>query len=258
MNLQNAFGIGLYSYSILSLSGKDFHAYYDLIVSTLDGLELAPTYIALEGEGFKGDLVKVGGRSHVKALKSGFSGVRTLSIVVNPEESVSPGYDSFLSASLSHVDESQETVLSFSAEERLIEFGGKRFKSLLESLIRLHSWDFGFALTQPIDKRPEFHVLGLDNGKLTPEEHRRLADWYSSPQNERVKKIRDVYPVNIINDTQLHGKQLHGKSLSDMILQDPHSSLSKTDDGKLWVWEVESDAIATVRERIRGSGVLIT
>lgn len=258
MNVQRAFAIGLYSYSNPSPGRDGFRTFHDLVISIFRGVGVVPTYFAAEGVGCRGDLTTYGGKTHTKALKSNFEGIHVMSLVANPEGSGEPGYDSYASASLAYIKETGETLLCLAMEERYLEFGGEDFEKVLMSLVAMRSWDFGYALSLPIEKKPEFHVLGLDGGTLTPEELRQLNKWYGSPPDERLRKIRDIYPYNIINSTQL-GTQISGsETLKDVISRNSNSSLRHLDGSRLWMWKVQPNALIDVRNKLAESGVLIT
>ena len=187
--VEKAFAIGLYSYTKPAPGADGFNAFYDLMVSIFQRIGITPTYFAAEGEGYKGSLTKFGGKTHAKALKSGFAGIHMMAVVANPEGSAEPGYDSYVSASFSYIDAIDETLFCLAVEERFLEFAGDMFKSILMSCISLRHWDFGYALSQSIEKKPEFHVLGLDDGKLTVEERARLNKWYGSVTRSTAPKI---------------------------------------------------------------------
>ena len=255
---EKVFAIGLYSYTTPAPGADGFKAFYDLVTSIFHRVGIAPTYFAAEGLGYKGDLTKIGGRVYTKALKSGFSDIHVMSLVANPEGSAEPGYDGFASASLSYVEEIGETLFCLAIEERFLKFGGDIFESILMSCIGLRHWDFGYALSQFIEQKPEFHVLGLDGGKLTAEDRKRLNKWYASLPEVRLQKIRDVYPVNVLNDTQLNAQVSASQTLEDIIRADSFSSLRRVGDGQLWLWEVQLGGLDDLRNMLATGNVLIT
>lgn len=143
-------------------------------------------------------------------------------------------------------------------EERFLESGRVTFEGILKSCICLQPWDFGFALSQPTEKKPEFYVLGLDDGNLTTEEQERLNKWHGSPPEIRLQKIRDVYPFNVVSDAQLKAQISVSKTLEDIIREDCSSSLSYVEDSQLWLWKVQADGLSRLREKLVHAGVLIT
>jgi hypothetical protein len=255
---KKTFAIGLYSYTAPTLGAVGFRAFYDLITAIFQRIGITPTYFAAAGLGYKGNLTKFGGKTHAKALKSDFADIHVLSLVANPEGSAEPGYDSFASGSLSYIEEGGETLFCLAIEERLLEFKGDVFMSILTDCIKLQHWDFGYAFSQAIEKKPEFHVMGLDGGALTDEDRRRLIKWYGAPPEVRLQKIRDIYPVNIINDAQLNLRVSVSQTLMDAIRADAYSSLRRVADQPLWLWEVQSGGLDNFRNKLENAGVLIT
>lgn len=256
--MPNSWALGLYSYSTPHPGTEGFSRFYDSVLTVFQAAGITPTYFAAEGVGYKGDLTKYGGRTHSKALKSRFADIHVMSLVANPEGSVEPGYDSFASASLGYVEETNETLLCLAMEERFTAFEGGAFEGILQALAALQPWDFGYALLQPAEKKPEFHVLGLDDGKLNKEEQRRLNAWYASVPGQRLRKLRDVYPYMLINDKQLGEKIAFPQSLDDVARSDAHSVLTRCDGSSLWLWKVQSEAIDSLREKLAACGALIT
>lgn len=256
--MPNAWAIGLYNYSVLHPGAQGFKKFYDSALELFQQAGITPTYFAAEGVGYKGELTKFGGRTHAKALKTDFAGVHVMSLVANPAGSDEPGYDSFASASLGHVGESGETVLCLTMEERIQGFGSEAFERCLHSLTSLAPWDFGYALSQPIEKKPEFHVLGLDGGALTSEDRRRLNSWYASLPEERLSKIRDVYPYLILNNQQLTARISEAQTVEDIARSAPQSVLTQLEGTALWLWKIHPEAVGGLRDQLRCSGVLIT
>lgn len=256
--MANSWAIGLYSYSCKHSGEHGFKSFYENTLAVFQQARITPTYFAVEGVGYKGDLTRFGGRSHAKALKTEFSGIDVISVVANPKESCEPGYDSFASASLGYTEATGETLLCLAMEERFLEFGGSDFESALVSLVCSGDWDFGYAFSQPIEKKPEFHVLGLDSGVLSQEERRMLNAWYASRPEERLCKIRDIYPYMILNKAQLKMRVSNTQTLEDIARLDLRTELRRISKAPLWLWKIRCDAIMDVREKLIDSGVLIT
>jgi hypothetical protein len=256
--MQNAWAIGLYSYSSPNPSEIGFQKFYETVLTLFREVGIKPTYFAAEGTGYNGHLTKFGGRTHTKALKSGFSEIKVMSLVANPEGSEEPGYDCFASASLAYVEETSETLLCLMLEERLLGPGGVGVEDVLKSLVALYSWDFGYALSQPTEKKPEFHILGLDGGKISADDRRRLNAWYASTPEERLRKIRDIYPFIVLNKVQLSNRLLDSRSLEEFIRSDSGSELSRLAESSLWLWRIQPDAVSGARDILAASDILIT
>lgn len=256
--MSNSWAIGLYSYSSSHPEADGFKGFYESVLAIFKLVGITPTYFAVEGLGYKGGLTKYGGRTHGKVLRTGFSGIHVMSVVANPEGSDEPGYDSFASASLGYVEDAGETLLCLAMEDKFLGFGGDVFEKVLLSLVALRSWSFGYALSQPTAKKPEFHVLGLDGGDLGQEERRRLNAWYASLPEERLCKLRDIYPYVLLNEVQLAAKISATQTVADVAKSDSRSVLLRIDGGSLWLWKIQPDAVSDLRVKIADSGVLIT
>ncbi|WP_125461770.1 MULTISPECIES: hypothetical protein [Rhodomicrobium] len=254
---ENAWALALFSYSVPPPGAEGFGQFFDLALSTFQDLGIKPTYFAADGPQDTGDLVPFSGAAQIRLSQAGFAGIRTLAVVANPEGSKQPGYDAFAHIGLAHIANISESLLTLSIEERFADFGGPQFKRILASLVALQKWDFGYALCQPIKKKPLFHVLGLDDGKLTPAESKLLNAWYASSPSDRVRKLRDVYPFYLVNDQQLAAKVGGGTSLREFIQEDRGSTLQSLDDSDLRLWSVDSASLAEVRAKLVFSDVLI-
>jgi len=104
MNLtlkQSEWALGLFQYPPGRPEPLRFGAFYALVISLLKDIGAPPTYIAAEGQGYSGELVKFGGSVSKRLIGSGFEGLSVLSIVTNPQGSKEPSYDRYVSISLS-------------------------------------------------------------------------------------------------------------------------------------------------------------
>lgn len=256
--MRNAWAIGLYSYSTPYPGGEGFKEFYDSVSRIFGLIGVNPTYFAADGDGYNGHLTKCGSQTHSKALRTEFSGVNAVSLVANPVESDEPGYDSYASASLGFVEESGETLLCFYMEEKFMRFGGESFERVLFSLAAMRYWDFGYALCQPVEKKPEFHVLGLDSGELCEEELKELTAWYASFPEERVRKLRDIYPYIVLNGAQLAARISSSQTVEDIAMLDGRTILTKIENTSLWLWKIKPDAVGDIRHKMAESGVLIS
>lgn len=255
--MSNAWAIGLYSYSISGPGNLRLDNFVGVVLSIFESIGIAPTYFGAIGPGYDGDLKRYGGRIHTKASKEGFSGLHAVTLVANPVGSDAPAYDSFASASLSYVAETNASLLCLAMEERLHAFGNDAFERILSSLVSLNSWEFGYVLSQPTEKKPEFHILGLSGGSFNPHERQRLNAWYASEAHERLHKIRDVYPYLVLNRMQLSYGVSANQTLQEYICSKPGGSLRQIDES-LWLWTVQPNAVADIRSDLLKCGALIS
>ncbi|MDC6167870.1 hypothetical protein [Paucibacter sp. XJ19-41] len=253
----DAWALGLYCYTD-RISSDLFVRFHDAAIAIFGQAGIKPTYFSADGDGYDGRATKFGKRVHARALKEGFSGVQTLTLVANPEGSDEPAYDSFASASISYIQDSGELLVCVYIRDDLLQFRGEIFNSMLQELIRLQAWDFGYAFKAPVEKKPEFHVLALDGGGNSREELRRLNAWYASKAGDRLSRLRDVYPIYFLNEKQLSGLATADLSLRAFAQGHPGSSLTPLDGSTLSLWELSSDEVESVREHLLPSGLLIT
>jgi hypothetical protein len=146
--------------------------------------------------------------------------------------------------------------LSFNADLNACALGAEQLDELVQKIALADSWDYGFAISQPKAKGPQIFVMGASNGQLTLEEERRLNLWYQVPDKERLIRVRDVFPLNFLNEKQLGFRLQDGKTLREFIEEDEASRFREISQS-LSLWSVNPSETDRVREKLLGSGVLI-
>jgi hypothetical protein len=141
--------------------------------------------------------------------------------------------------------------------EAYVEIGTSRFQSLMRSIVDVRRWSFGYGLSLKVEERPELHLLGLDNGKLSSDEHASLCRWYAAPGALRMTSLRDVYPYNILNESQLDGQVRDGLTLRAFAQRQPGCSLERLTEYGLHLWRVPVQELARCRAALVGSPVLL-
>lgn len=69
--------------------------------------------------------------------------------------------------------------------------------------------------------------------------------------------LRDIYPMNLVMDVHLNREVIPGTPLRSFIESEPsHGTLKAVDDVR-FVWCVESENIAQLREALRPSGIIV-
>jgi hypothetical protein len=248
--------IGLFKYESTPVEPKLFENFYLLITEWAKDVELDLTYIGAEGEGYTGRLSKFGARMRNKLTKSGFAGISVLALYSNPDGSDEPSYDRFFCASLSHVPEQSEVFLCVTVNEGIVSFGSELHQDLMRRLLSLENWSFGQSFADRIERQPDFHLMGLNNGDLSDPELKSLTRWYQSQPIDRVSKVRSVYPYNFLNETQL-SQPVSEMTLRDFIENDDASQLLSTECKGVYMWKVREESVSDIRERLLSSGVLI-
>lgn len=255
---ESASALGLYKYHCDLPESGLLERFYATVVSLLQSCGITLTYIGADGPGYTDQLTKFGGRAHKRMLKSRFAELTSLSVLANPPQSDSPAYDSFASASLGYVEPNGELLLCLAVNESFIRLHSSEYDGLLRSLVALYHWDFGYGFAARVEKQPDFHILGVDNGKLSAEEYRSLCTWYDANAEVRTAFLRDVYPYNILNDAQLNAQVSEGMSLRQFAQRQPSCSLTRLTDYGLHLWQVPDEEVARLRKALVGSPVLIS
>ena len=253
---KNEWALSLFDYKSPSIDSEVFNRFYSYITEWAESIRLNLTYVAAEGDGYSGKLSKFGTRIRNRLIKSNFSGISVLALYANPEDSDEPSYDRFFSVSLSHVPEKSEVFLCLTLNDSIVNFGSGEFELLIVGLLKLNQWDFGQAFCDEIKRQPDFHLMGINNGALSPDELEALTKWYRSQPQERVKKLRAVYPYNLVNETQLKLNVL-GKSLREVIEEDNDSQLKPTAISGLFLWTVKGD-LSLLQNKLSSANVTIT
>ena len=250
--------LGLYEYGNPHPGNALFSRFYSVATDMLHSFGIQPTFIGAEGNGYSGKFTKFGGRTQAKLLQSGFSDISVLTLAANPASSDAPSYDSFACLSLSYVDTSTELLLCVAMNEAFVKLGSERFDAAAGSLARLHHWDFGFGFSDDAAAQPELHILGMDNGRLCPEDQSLLTAWYEAAADVRVGHLRDVYPYNLLNEQQLQQEVAAGVRLKEFIEQQPGCTLAPLADGGLYEWKVSDDKVLDqLRKQLRALPILI-
>lgn len=255
---KSASALGLYKYNCDQPESGLFGHFYSTVISQFASCGITPTYVGAEGDGYSGKLTKIGSRTHDKLVKTNFADVTVLSVVANPTGSEEPSYDNFASASLSYVEVNRELLACIVINDSFIRIRSKEYDGLLRSHVDLCRWDFGYGFSSSVEKQPDFHILGLDNGKLSPEEYKSLSTWYAAPGEVRTALLRDVYPYNFLNDIQLDAQVSDGVTLRQFAQRQPGCSLTRLTDYGLHLWQVPDTEIARLKQILVGSPVLVS
>lgn len=247
--------LGLFRYREIVDVAPLFARFHERMLQVLQSMGLACTHVAMDGPGHSGKLVKANSVTFKRAAETGFQGLTALVITVcSPTNSRQPAYDLVLSASLTWIESQQEMLLCLTVNEAITPFRSDVYWGTVSLLGGMDEWDFGFSLCDLVTRQPGFHVLALDNGRLRPDERARLNRWYGTPAAQRLRRLRDVYPVNLLGGTQL-SSDAGGQILADLIDSVPHSATTRV--GSLTAWCVQDDQLQHARKIPGEAGLLI-
>lgn len=249
------YSLGLFNYSSPPIDSKMFSRFHDLARSLLADHGIAPTHFAADGNGQSGKLTKMNGAAHKRLIANGFTGLNLLTIHAVPEASDAPAYDSTASLHLGSSPELGVELILFSNDHRLL-LDHVSVQETVERLTALHRWDFGYATHPPFEQSPYAHIAGFDDGTQSEEECERLQIWYDCSPAERVSKMRNIYPINLLNAAQLSAKVGPSETLREVFQRTPGCVL-KAFSQHLWLLNVEPEVVMGLRSSLKGSGSLI-
>jgi hypothetical protein len=249
----NEWVIGLYAYQHHAPPSCLFQQFYVDVVEILSKFGLSFTHIAAEGKGYSGKWVKPSSATGKRLLESGFSGITVVSFSVTPAVSESPAYDRIFAASLNW-NSPCEIMMCMVANERITSFLSEKFDLALLKMLSLRQWSYGFAFRDSVARQPDFHVLSLDNGRLSELESRSLSQWYSSGPLERQQKLRSVYPLSVLTAQHL-ALPVGNRTLLEYLEDSSETSVRKV--GTHTIWRVPDDRIEPIRKELAAENALI-
>jgi hypothetical protein len=244
--------VALFEYLPTPPVPSSFHEYEALITEGLSHCDLKPNYMGVSG---RRKLFKIGHSLHKKIMGSNFEGLTSLSLVVNPPESDAPAFDRIVDSAFGWI-QSNELHLHITAHEEAIPFLSARFWELLEPMFTWRQWSFGFGLLDVASRNPQLYVMGTSDGKLSREEEEALDRWYSTSPEVRQVKLREVFPLNILNERQLGQLVSSDQTLGDFIYNSAGTRTRLM--GGLLVWEIPDDLLPRIRNELRGTDALIS
>ena len=219
---------------------------------------MKPTYVGIEGDGYPDDYKKCGSRVHQKLVNAGFDGISGLSIVVNPQGSDEPSYDNFATISFGFIESIQEATLCFVVNELFVQFASGAYDDAWKTFLDLNTWDFGYGFSGNVEKQPEFHILGLDNGNLTATEQSELNAWYGALPDQRLDRLRGIYTYNFVSMRQLDNDVINGVTLRQFIEQRQLGEIRLLTDYGLHLWRLDEAEVDQARMQLQESAVLIS
>jgi len=252
-----ACALGLYKYRCECPSSDLFVRFYSTIMRVLPTLGVQPSHIGVGGIGYPNELCRIGGPVEAKLRDSSFSAISSLSLVADAAGRDSPAYDAFMSTSCGYNETARELLLSFVINEAFMELDTTEFDALLGALVSLCRWDFGYGFSAGVENQPEFHICGIDSGKLSEDEYTELCAWYAAPADVRTTLLRDIYPYNLLNESQLDARVSQGVNVRLLAQTHIRSSLTRMTDYGLYLWRVPDSELAHLRQVLVGSPALI-
>lgn len=230
---------------------------YNALSDIFRRLGLPPTYFSADDGKGRGEYKKFGGAFHKRVLDCETRGYRSVGFAANPGEGEAPGYDRIIEGAFGFSPEGQRVSVTLVVNEPYLACGSEVCDTIIGELSGLWQWDYGFGFERSAESRPIGYLLGGGSNLQSPEDARRGQLWYACYQpEERRKRVRDIFPCNMVGPQHLAHRLPDGRSLREFIKADPDSELRPLTDS-LWLWKVQLDRTEAVREKLLGRGIII-
>ncbi len=261
----NAIAIGFTHHSKDMPSPVDMMHVYGALEAIMNRLGAAPNWFsAWDGIG-RGEFRKFGGAFHKKVLEQRTVGYQSIGLAAAPAESAAPGYDNFAKAGFLFAPEGEITEVTFVAHESYLRCGTVTCDAIVAELAQLWPWDYGFGFERDVATAPDVYLGGANSNLHSPEYERRTDLWYQSSHDfykgletpRRLFMVRDIFPYNMVGPGHLGHRLPDGRDLRAFIEADPDCELSSLANN-LWLWKVHPDRTEAMREKLLGTGVIIS
>ncbi len=237
---------------------QDMIQIYDEMVRVFSMFGLSATHFAADDGAGRCTFKKYGGAFHKRVLGNGAKEYQGLVLAAAPEDSKEPGYDKFFDFHFSFSPEGERVSVSLVGQEPYLFCGDAQCDDLVSRLAQLWAWDYGFGIQREVAEDVGVYLVGGGSSRHSQEDNRRGQLWYACYQpEERRKHIRDIFPYNMIGPQHLSHKLPDGRSLRTFIETEPDSELRPLADN-LWLWKVKPNRTEAIREKLRGTGIVIT
>lgn len=155
-------------------------------------------------------------------------------------------------------DESERTVSFFYDSELSCDFKGD-LMTLVSNAISFTRFQYGYGFQKQYSKGPDMYIYGvstgLEFGSKATEEADRIARWMYLKTDERVSRLRDVYPLNVLTNRHLDMQMKH-ESLKNWITKKKKRGTLEQLNEMLWVWHVDDRHISKVADVLAKHGLL--
>ena len=173
-----------------------------------------PNYIGISGKVYNDKIVKI--KTGIDKLsRNNYQGVDSFELYFS--NSNSPSYDWELCLIIS-IGEHIEFFLG--GNDDLISFDSIIKK--LDYLLTQFSYEsiYGYLFSRPFNLGPEFYPFGIGYGEISDEELDKATVWRKDLYGNKTffeGKIRELYPINILNEKHLNFKLNNNKQFKNFI-----------------------------------------
>lgn len=231
---------------------------YSLLEAELLRFGVVPEYEVLDNLSGPGKFKKRSIAQPRQLVPSECDDIDTLALAATPPGMSKPGWNWSSLANLSYLDGYNRLSLSLMLDNKHCQLGSLAFEQSLSALSSFAKWDFGWAMARDKERDIELYLGGIGGGEGFTSEDRRLTTmWYDTYEpEERRKRVRDIFPYNMVGPEHLAHRLPDGRSLREFIEADADSELRPLADN-LWLWKVNADRTEAMREKLRGTGIII-
>jgi hypothetical protein len=231
---------------------------FALLEDVLASYSIKPNYYSADNYEGVGKFRKYAGEGLGTSLASDLGALDYVALAATPQRTANPGWNWNALCSSSYMDSYDSLSLTFMVDHTLCEFGSPEFEETLQRLVANQVWDFGFAMLRDKERGMEMYIGGIGGGDgFDKEDNRRTDLWYACYQpEERRKRVRDIFPYNVVGLEHLARSLPDGRSLRAFIEADADSELRPLADN-LWLWKVNADRTEAMRDKLRGRGIII-
>ncbi|MED5620266.1 hypothetical protein [Ideonella sp. BN130291] len=224
-------------------------------METLSSVGLRATHAGLLGGGHSGKYRKLTGAFSRSLSEGTLEGITSLTLASVPAGSDAPAFDGVAAIGVTALGE--ETILFCVVETTHVALFSQQYEVVAARLASLRPWSFGYGFTDRF-RHAELHILAMDPGDLSPEESVRLNAWYQAGFNARTTKLRNVYPDNYLNGSQLEAIAAPGTTLRQFASRQAGTTLQPVTASTLVRWTIPDDArLRGVRADLAHSNLII-
>jgi hypothetical protein len=245
----------------VDLTTKAVACFYDTAVGWFKGVGHPPDKAAIRGPGHSGKFVSFE-RADSKIRKNGIDGVTHLDLFALMENARILANDYCVTAGCSE----KYSFMYLVARSSIGPLSRSAMLPLAKQMAACGSPEYGIGYTRDHRLGPSTYAIGISQGlgegvyhEGTPqrEEGLRISFWMRAMNDSlwRQGVLRDVYPWNFLNTTQLD-MSVDGISLGQWIQKDSHrGKLEVLNDG-LFLWEIANVDLPSVRQVLQGAEII--
>ena len=185
--------------------------------------------------------------------------IEILSITSNPEGTDEPNFDKYAICPTSYSDVLKCTRISFVVNKTFLQLHTEIFHQIFQEMLLLYPWDFGMAFEDKV-LSCEFQIYEGIYRKLPIPTQKNICKWYDVDVEDRLVKLRTIFPYNMLNINQLSREISKGVTLKDYI-ENSDTSLSKMltheANKELYLWTVPEDKVEKIHNDLIDKDIIV-